>query len=260
MNFSQIKTDIIFTTIFKNIMNKNIIINFLNNILDRKEDEIIVDVVINDPHDFPEEIDSTSIFIDLQCVDQKGRNYNIVIPSLSTYDYPELYQSDRAEELQNQLKERSISGKSNQIICIGFLDFNFFENDDYITHYWILNKKTYQQSFQNIEICLIELNKFKKTFENSTTISDQWIYFLKHVDHVDVLPNNINSPDILEAFNIVNKENCPLLHERTLGEECLEKNCLNSNKYQGRLKRKNDSFNQRFTEMINREKQKFNND
>ena len=68
------KNDIAFKKLFGDIAHKDIVISFLNSILERKEGRKIIDVTINDPNNLPEtnspEEQSKSSIVDVRCTDQ----------------------------------------------------------------------------------------------------------------------------------------------------------------------------------------------
>jgi hypothetical protein len=69
------KSDIAFKKLFGSITHKNILISFLNSILQRPEGLKIVDVVINDPTNVPDTRSSKLSIVDVRCTDQSGCLY-----------------------------------------------------------------------------------------------------------------------------------------------------------------------------------------
>ena len=70
-------TDLTFKKIFGNQQKTEILIAFLNAILDRKEGNLITKIIIIDPNNHPETIISKQTIVDIKCEDQKGITYII---------------------------------------------------------------------------------------------------------------------------------------------------------------------------------------
>ena len=51
------------------------------------EDKKIINVVINDPHNFPETQDDKSSTVDIRCTDQQGAQYIVEMQVIDQKDY-----------------------------------------------------------------------------------------------------------------------------------------------------------------------------
>jgi len=235
MVFLDPKTDIVFKKLFGDSAYKNIAISFLNSILNRKESEIIVDVVMNDPHNFPEtlalispeELKLKSSVVDVRCTDQANRRYIVEMQVIRQEDYLERAQYYSALGLARQLRSRSEYEELEPVIFVGVLDFAILKNPRYLSHHLILDKDTYEHEFKHLELHIIELKKFNKKIEELTALSDKWIYFLQNAEDLQTIPDALNNPDMQDAFQILNKNSWSLeqleLYDRTLDEIRLQK-------------------------------------
>jgi len=223
MVFLDPKTDIAFKKLFGDSAHKNVAISFLNSILDRKEGEKIVDVVMNDPYNHPEtiivdsptktpEIDSEekqksskSSIVDVRCTDQSGNRYIVEMQVVRQTDYPERAQYYSALALGRQLKSTEPFRTLDPVIFIGVLDFNFFSNPHYVCHHLILDQETHSRELKHLSFHFVELKKFNKKLDELITLSDKWIYFLKNVHNMETIPSNLKNPDMEDAFHILNK-------------------------------------------------------
>src|SRR5271170_377129 len=99
MVFLDPTNDIAFKKLFGNQNKKEVLINFLNNVLERPQGEKIVEVTINDPNNYPEFVEpvepeeqaknskqkkqkyNTSKYsiVDVSATDQTGKNYIIEV-------------------------------------------------------------------------------------------------------------------------------------------------------------------------------------
>jgi hypothetical protein len=89
MIFLDPKSDIAFKKLFSNAQHTEIVINFLNNTLNRPKGKKIVSVTINDPYNHPETITAKSSIVDVRCTDQNGSEYILEMQVVNQQDYAE---------------------------------------------------------------------------------------------------------------------------------------------------------------------------
>ncbi len=201
------KSDVAFKKLFGNMAHKNIVISFLNSVLERSETTQIIDVVINDPANVPDNISIKYSIVDVRCTDQNGHKYIVEMQVVREKDYAARAQYYSALTLSKQLAPRSSYDELVPVYFIGILDFKLFEESDYLTHHLILNKKTHTQSLKHLEFHFIELNKFNKTETQLNNILDKWIFFLKNADLLPKIPTALQQPNFTDAFDLLAQSN-----------------------------------------------------
>ncbi|MBY0353399.1 Rpn family recombination-promoting nuclease/putative transposase [Candidatus Babeliales bacterium] len=208
MLFLDPMSDIAFKKLFGDQAKQEIVISFLNSVLGCKEGEKIVSVVITDPYNTPDTKWLKTSIVDVRCVDQSGRNYIIELQVECQNDYPERSQYYAALAMARQLKIGGQYGSVMPVIFVGVLDFNIFEEPDYLTHHKILNTKTYAHSLRHLEFHFIELQKFNKTLEQLDDVIDKWIYLLKNAATLNTIPKQLKTPMVLEeAMEVLEEGN-----------------------------------------------------
>lgn len=201
------KSDIAFKKLFGDIAHKNVLMSFLNSILERTGEQKIIDVVINDPNNLPEASDFKSSIVDVGCTDQAQNQYIIEMQVVTQKYYDIRAQYYGAVALSRQLKTKSKYEILVPVIFVGILDFSLFENPDYLSHHLILDAKTHKQELKKLEFHFVELKKFHKRIEELATIADRWIYFLRNAENFQNIPENLQTPELKEAFHILEKGN-----------------------------------------------------
>lgn len=74
-----------------------------------------------------------------------------------------------------------------------------------VISYWnVREKETLLKYTDDIELIFVELPKFMKTEAELATITDKWIYFIKHAGELDFTPTTFVEPHLKEAFDIAN--------------------------------------------------------
>lgn len=207
MIFLDPKSDIAFKKLFGDGTHKNIVISFLNSVLNREEGAKIVDVIINDPNNLPETRTAKSSIVDVRCTDQNNNHYIIEMQVVAQADYTERAQYYNSLGLSRQLASGDYYGKLVPVIFVGILDFNLFKKTDYISHHHILDIETHEWDLKNLEWHFVELKKFSKQLDELTTILDKWIYFLKHAVTLQQIPSTLKDPVLEEAFSVLAQSN-----------------------------------------------------
>ncbi len=201
------KSDVAFKKLFGNMAHKHILISFLNSVLERTGMAQIIDVVINGPANIPDNTSIKSSIVDVRCTDQSSHQYIVEMQVVTQKDYAARAQYYSALALGKQLAPKGRYNDLAPVFFVGILDFELFEEPDYITHHLILNKKTHTQTLKHLEFHFIELNKFNKKLEQLDNDLDKWIYFLKNAAILPKIPASLQQPNFTEAFDLLAQSN-----------------------------------------------------
>ena len=203
MQFVDVKTDIAFKKIFGSEQHKEILIGFLNALLELEGDKCIKEVTLKNPWQPPDIPLLKETILDIKAVDNRGISFLVEMQVRDTnfFDKRALYYTAKA--YTGQIKKGENYPKLNQVIFIGILDFNSFDGDNYLTRHLILNRDTLKQELRDIEFNFIELKKFTKSEEELDSIIEKWIYFIKNADNLTMIPKNAEAiPELNEAYKL----------------------------------------------------------
>jgi len=208
LKFVDPRNDVAFRKIFGDENKKEILISFLNNILEfsgtKKE---IIEITIQNPYQVPKLKELKETILDIKAVDKRNVHYIIEMQMFHTsaFEKKVLYYVGKA--YYQQLNRAEDYPKLNQVIFLGFLNFKLFENNpDYATRHLILDEKTNENHFQDFELNFVELPKFTKTLEELKDIKEKWIYFVKNAGNMDMIPKQMQKPkELREAFETANQ-------------------------------------------------------
>lgn len=208
MLFLDPKSDIAFKKLFGSVVNKNILMSFLNGVLERVDGEKIVDVIFNDPTNIAETPLSKASIVDVRCTDQNDNQYIIEMQVVKQQDYALRAQYYSALALSRQLGVSEQYNKLVPVIFVGILDFTLFtDNEDYLSQHLILNNKTHAHILKHIQFHFIELDKFRKTLSELDTMLDKWLYVLKHAVTMQKKPASFKEPVLNEALDVLAQSN-----------------------------------------------------
>ena len=69
-------------------------------------------------------------------------------------------------------------------------------------------KRLFDYVDPEIELIFIELPKFNKQLDELETLTDKWIYFMKHAPSLEIVPSTMETvSEIQQAFAIANETN-----------------------------------------------------
>jgi len=192
MQVVEVKTDFAFKKIFGSEESKNILISFLNAMLDFGENPIVELMIVNpytlmrDRKDNVIGIKATlaneiEVIIELQMINQLGFGEKQIFSNIT----------------------KSTQHKNQAVIALIISEFVLLKLAalDAV----VINKfKTlHEETTGYIELVFVELAKFNKTEQQLSSITDKWIYFLKNAANFKSIPQTLNDEEaIKQAFHI----------------------------------------------------------
>jgi len=208
MKFVDIKNDIAFRKIFGNENKKEILISFLNAVLELPKGKKIKKIEIKNPYQLPEIKALKSSILDVRATDERQISYIVEMQVEELEGFDKRVQYYTAKQYSAQINKGEDYPKLNQVIFIGILDFLFFEDDtNYITRHRTVNIKTQKSTLNGLEYNFIELTKFTKELKNCKTLVDKWIYFIKNAANLEVIPEDVKDKGLKQAYEDAYRHN-----------------------------------------------------
>lgn len=177
MVFLDPTSGVAFKKLFDNMAHKDIVISFLNIILDRKKNEIIVDIVIDDFHIFPEKYALKPNLLHIKCIDQAKRHFEVEMQIIWYKNFPKEDLYCHAIALCYPLKSGRLHRKLVPELFVGFLEFKFLETSDSKNIFHILKSSTYSYQeldpliqFKYRDIMLSKIGQYEAAFEKGVAI------------------------------------------------------------------------------------------
>ena len=205
MKFADVKNDVAFRKIFGNENRKEVLISFLNAILEFEGKQCIIDVKIINPYQLPKLSGGKVTIIDVKATDQSGRQYIVEMQVAEKKDFAKRVLYYTAKSYSDQIKRGDFYRKLKPAIFIGILDFRQTQNENYLSRNRILDIDTGEHTIKDVEFTFIELPKFKLKEDELQSLSEKWIYFIKNAENLTVLPDNINDNGLKSAYEEANQ-------------------------------------------------------
>lgn len=200
--------DFVFKRLFGNKTHPEITIDFLNNILDRKEGYKIKSIRFCDPYIQKRNHEDSYNIFDICCTDESNNSYIVELQKAEQDFFKQRCQFYVASALYNQLEKR-LYYKLMPVILVGIVNFHLFDHDRYLSHELLIDTQDYRCYLKHMEFHFIELPKFNKTEDQLVNDTDRWLFFFKNAKKFDNQSLKIaeNNKAIEKAFEIVNEIN-----------------------------------------------------
>jgi len=200
MKFVDVKNDIAFRKIFGNERKTQILISFLNAILKLKDNQQIKEVSIANPYQFPRVAGEKASIIDVRAIDKKGRQFVVEMQVADVDGFDKRVQYYTCRDYSMQIDRGENYPLLKPTYFVGILDFNYFESENYLSHHIIVNGETYEHKLKDIQFTFVELEKFNLTAHELTSLIEKWVFFIKHAEEWEVVPDNIDDEGLREAY------------------------------------------------------------
>ncbi len=197
-------TDFGFKKIFGEEPNKNLLLDFLNELL-KEEQGIITELkYLKNEHLGNTERNRKAIF-DLYCTNEKGEKFIVELQKTKQKFFKDrsLYYS--TFPIQEQAKRGSIwDFKLERVYTIAILDFEFEEDKNYP------NKFRYDVKLKDIEtnkifsdklnFIYLEMPKFNKSVEELENRFEKWLFVIKNLNRLERIPEKLQEKIFLQLF------------------------------------------------------------
>jgi predicted transposase/invertase (TIGR01784 family) len=204
MRFADPKNDIAFKKIFGDDKQKDILISFLNAVLDFKDKKAIKDVTIVNPYQVPKIEELKETILDIKAKNINNEEFIVEMQKKDLGDFAKRSQYYSAKAYIKQLDKAENYETLKKVYFIGICNFNIFENKEYISRHLIINQETMQNDLSDFEFTFIELPKFQKELSDLKSIIDKWTYFIKQANKIDFIPKILNEVEpIHKAYEVI---------------------------------------------------------
>jgi predicted transposase/invertase (TIGR01784 family) len=210
MQFADPKNDFAFKKIFGNENHKEILISFLNSILDFKDNQTIVDLTLKNPYQLPDIKELKETILDIKAKNKNNEEFIIEMQKKDLGDFTKrsLYYTSKAYIQQLPKPKQTTDNKKidfnqlKKVYYIAIVNFTIFDNINYISRHLIINQETTKQDLKDFEFTFIELPKFNKELNEINSIADKWIYFIKNANNLTIMPKEFQKVPFTTAFDI----------------------------------------------------------
>jgi predicted transposase/invertase (TIGR01784 family) len=214
--FLDPKNDVAFKKVFGSEKHKDILIHFINDILELECNNQIEDVEFLSPIQDAEIASKKQSIVDVLCRDKNGVQIIVEMQVAPTKGFEKRAQYYAAKAYSRQLnKGQEADGlyeNLKAVIFIAIADYIVFpDKTEFKSDHVILDKNSHEHDLQDFSFTFVELPKFKKEkIEELDTTLDKWCYFFKYAaktSEADMKKIAGSYKTIGDAYEVVNQYN-----------------------------------------------------
>ena len=209
MKFVDPKNDVAFKKIFGNEEKKEILISFLNAVLNLQGEKEIDDIEILTPSQLPPIQYLKLSILDVKAKDKRGVTFIVEMQMAKLAGDKKRFQYYGAKTYVAQIERGENYPVLNPVFLIAVLDYNTFldeeDKDFYLSRHLFVNERTKKQQLKGLEFYFLELPKFTKDESELTGILDKWVYFIKHASNLDIVPESADTSALKAAYEVANR-------------------------------------------------------
>lgn len=196
-------TDFGFKKLFGTEFNKELLIDFLNQVLSEKEQ--IKDLTYLNTENLGNTDSDRKAIFDLYCENEKGEKFIIELQNVK-----QLYFKDRSIFYSTfPLQSQAPKGKEwdyylKAVYTVGILNFSFpdqSKQERYLREIQLLDKQTYEVFYEKLTFIYLEMPKFRKEEEELESHFDKWMYVLKNLHRLQEIPVKLQERIFKKLFS-----------------------------------------------------------
>lgn len=198
-------TDFGFKRLFGEEPNKDLLLDFLNELLKDQQGNIVDLTYLKTEQLGKTELDRKAIF-DLYCENEKGEKFIVEIQKSKQNFFKDRSVYYATFPIQEQAEKSDWNYELKAVYTIGILDFVFDsdkgEDSKYRYDVKLQDIETNKTFYDKLTFIYFEMPKFNKSIDQLETRFDKWLYLLKNLHKLDRLPDNLKEGIFEKVFEI----------------------------------------------------------
>jgi len=224
--YAELLCDFMFKRLFGSEANKDVLIAFLNTVIEDVE-IVHVDFIPTEHIGFTE--DDRKVIFDISCKCKDGSSFIIEMQkgyqkyfrerALYYTTYPINEQGREAHDLYLKRKAAGEAGPRfdwdynlRPVTVVAILNFSFAHCEDWPLEQFRSSYRLYEDSrcevmTDALRFVFLELGRFNKHLWELETVTDKWMYLLKHMHEMDEIPKKFSDPLFTRLFLLAEIDN-----------------------------------------------------
>lgn len=200
-------TDYGFKRLFGEEPSKDLLLDFLNELLGDKEGKIKeLSYLPNDS--LPATVGNRKAIFDIYCTNENGEHFIVEMQKVEQQYFEDRMLFYSTFPIQNQAKDK---GKDwnfilKHVYAIGILDFTFQEDkndpDKYRYDAKITDIETGEIFYDKLTFTYLSMEKFNKNLDELETKFDKWLFVIKNLPKLDRIPDKLKEDIFIKFFQI----------------------------------------------------------
>jgi predicted transposase/invertase (TIGR01784 family) len=193
-------TDFGFKRLFGSEPNKDLLIDFLNQLLPPHHK--IAELTYADKEQLPLTDYERKAIFDIYCTNAKGERFIVEIQKAKQNYFKDRSVYYSTFPIQKQAQKGEWDYQLAAVYTVGILDFVFDEERDNgeVMHFVQLKNQENQVFYDKLTFIYLEMPKFVKTEAELETDFDKWMYVFKNLHKLDKIPTRIQGKIFEKLF------------------------------------------------------------
>ena len=195
-------TDFGFKKLFGEEANKDLLIDFLNGILD--ENYQIKELVYKKTERLGYNDSERKAIFDLYCENNKGEKFIIELQKAKQKFFKDRSLFYSTFPIQEQANQGEWDFELKAVFTIGILDFRFEDNDkDKVqVNVKLKDLETNEVFYDKLTFIYLQMANFNKSIDDLETHYDKWLYLLKNLSRLEEIPLKFREKTFEKLFNL----------------------------------------------------------
>ncbi len=187
-------TDYGFKKLFGEEPNKDLLLDFLNELLKEEQGEIKSLTYLKTEQLGASEVDRKAIF-DLYCENERGEKFIVELQKTKQNFFKDKTVYYSTFPIRNQAKRAGWDFKLTAVYTIAILDFVFDEDknepEKFRYDVKLSDIDTHAVFYDKLTFIYLEMPKFNKTIDELENRFDKWLFILRNLHKLDRIPNKL---------------------------------------------------------------------
>lgn len=195
-------TDFGFKKLFGEEANKDLLIDFLNQLLPPQHQ--IVELSFKNPENMAETIEERRSIFDIYCQSPTGERFIVEMQKAKMQFFKDRSLFYSTFPIREQSKKGVWDFRLLPVYFIAILDFKYDEKEDErkFRRDVCLKDQDGDVFYNKLHFKFLQMPLFTKQEHELETHFDKWVYFLKHLEDFDHIPVILNEPIFQKGFDI----------------------------------------------------------
>ncbi|MEN7551051.1 Rpn family recombination-promoting nuclease/putative transposase [Rapidithrix thailandica] len=242
-------TDYGFKKLFGEEPNKDLLLDFLNVLLEEEQGKIKDLTYLKSEHLGSGALDRKAIF-DLYCENERGEKFIVELQKTKQNFFKDRTVYYSTFPIREQAKRADWNYELKAVYTIAILDFIFDEDKDdpdkFRYDIKLKDIETNEVFYHKLTFIYLEMPKFNKTVDELETHFDKWLYVIRNLNRLDSIPDKLRERIFEKLFETAEIARFTPEQVRSY-EDSLKyyrdlKNSLDTAKEEGRLEGKQEGI------------------
>lgn len=193
-------TDFGFKKLFGEEGNKDLLIDFLNQLLPAHHQ--IAELHFQNTEKIPDTNEERKAFFDIHCKSASGERFIVEMQKAKVKFFKDRSLFYVTFPIKEQAKKGNWDFELSAIYFVAILDFWYDENEEKAKFLRdvVLKDQDCEVFYDKLQFKFLQMPAFQKQADELVTRFDKWCYFLKNLENLESIPQILNEPVFAKAF------------------------------------------------------------